>query len=262
MARSTLARHRTFANVHQFARTSAEGGGGGTGGAGGGSNTGGSGTDTGGSGGGGGGGGGTDGPQVGPNGYPENTPVAQMSVEHQAAYWKHYARHHEARADARSDYDQQKADAEKWRQAQLQNLPPDQRAIEEAKEAGRREAAAQAATATVGAVLRVALEARGKEGDELNLLVTGANPAAFLTDGQVDAAKVSTYVATLTGGSGGGGADGGGGNGAGGQNGGGTGGGSIGQGERQQAPSKGVGAGKALFADRHPKAAAAANANA
>ncbi|EHM24208.1 hypothetical protein SPW_7302 [Streptomyces sp. W007] len=52
--------------------------------------------------GGGGGGGGTP-PAVNEHGYPDNTPTADMTAEHQAAYWKHYARKHEALAKSAPD---------------------------------------------------------------------------------------------------------------------------------------------------------------
>lgn len=38
--------------------------------------------------------------QVGERGYPENTPVADMTIEQQAAYWRHHARKHEDRLKA------------------------------------------------------------------------------------------------------------------------------------------------------------------
>lgn len=37
---------------------------------------------------------------TGERGYPENTPVAEMTVEQQAAYWRHHARKHEDRLKA------------------------------------------------------------------------------------------------------------------------------------------------------------------
>jgi len=37
---------------------------------------------------------------AGDRGYPDNTPVADMSVEQQAAYWRHHARKHEDRLKA------------------------------------------------------------------------------------------------------------------------------------------------------------------
>jgi hypothetical protein len=49
----------------------------------------------------GGGGGGI--PKVNEHGFPDNTPTADMTPEHQAAYWKHHARKHEQRANAAPD---------------------------------------------------------------------------------------------------------------------------------------------------------------
>jgi hypothetical protein len=34
---------------------------------------------------------------VNEHGYPDGKPVAEMTPEHQVAYWKHHARKHEAR---------------------------------------------------------------------------------------------------------------------------------------------------------------------
>lgn len=49
------------------------------------------------------GGGGGGAPAVNANGFPDNTPVADMSTEHQVAYWKHHARKHEQRANTAPD---------------------------------------------------------------------------------------------------------------------------------------------------------------
>ncbi|MFI2213040.1 hypothetical protein [Streptomyces sp. NPDC020141] len=49
------------------------------------------------------GGGGGGAPIVNEYGYPDNTPTADMSAEHQVAYWKHHARKHEQRASAAPD---------------------------------------------------------------------------------------------------------------------------------------------------------------
>jgi hypothetical protein len=49
------------------------------------------------------GGGGGGGTAVNEHGFPDNTPTAEMSPEHQVAYWRHHARKHEARANAAPD---------------------------------------------------------------------------------------------------------------------------------------------------------------
>ncbi|MEU3730014.1 hypothetical protein AB0E81_11475 [Streptomyces sp. NPDC033538] len=42
-------------------------------------------------------------PAVNEHGYPDNTPTADMTPEHQVAYWKHHARKHESAAKAGPD---------------------------------------------------------------------------------------------------------------------------------------------------------------
>jgi hypothetical protein len=49
------------------------------------------------------GGGGGGGTAVNEHGYPDNTPTADMTPEHQVAYWKHHARKHEAAAKSAPD---------------------------------------------------------------------------------------------------------------------------------------------------------------
>ncbi|MCY0926210.1 hypothetical protein OTB20_08325 [Streptomyces sp. H27-H1] len=49
------------------------------------------------------GGGGAGATTVNEHGYPDNTPTADMTSEHQVAYWRHHARKHEARANAAPD---------------------------------------------------------------------------------------------------------------------------------------------------------------
>ncbi|MET7939628.1 hypothetical protein [Streptomyces sp. NPDC005302] len=51
----------------------------------------------------GGGGGGGGAPKLNEHGFPDNTPTAEMTPEHQVAYWRHHARKHEARANAVPD---------------------------------------------------------------------------------------------------------------------------------------------------------------
>ncbi|WP_327712365.1 hypothetical protein OG912_32095 [Streptomyces sp. NBC_00464] len=42
-------------------------------------------------------------PAINEHGYPDATPVAEMTTDHQVAYWRHYARKHEATAKAAPD---------------------------------------------------------------------------------------------------------------------------------------------------------------
>lgn len=98
-----------------------------------------------GAGGGGGGGTGSGAPTVNEHGYPDGTPVADMSAEHQVAYWKHHARKHEQRANSGPDATElerlRKAD-EELKRRQAADLSETERLQKE-----RDDAAAEAATA-------------------------------------------------------------------------------------------------------------------
>jgi hypothetical protein len=105
----------------------------------------------------GGGGGATGAPQVNEHGYPDATPIAEMSAEHQAAYWKHQSRKHEQRASAAPDA----AELERLRaaEAELATRKAAELTETERLQAERDAAAAEAATAkaTAEAATRRAL---------------------------------------------------------------------------------------------------------
>lgn len=130
------------------------------------------------------------------NGYPKDTPVVEMSDKEQAAYWKHHSRQHEAKAKSREDYDQQKADAEKWRQAQKDQMTPDQKAIDAAKEEARLEERRKIAPRLVKAEFK----AKAKNVDEelLEAFLEDLDHTKYLNaDGDVDADKVKQRVEKL-----------------------------------------------------------------
>lgn len=96
---------------------------------------------------GGGGGGGGNTVVVNEHGYPDATPVADMTAEHQVAYWKHHARKHEAAAKSAPDA----AELERLRQAdedlkkrQAADLSETERLQKERDEAAAEAAAAKA----------------------------------------------------------------------------------------------------------------------
>ncbi|WP_435613295.1 hypothetical protein [Streptomyces sp. bgisy159] len=97
----------------------------------------------------GGGGGGGGAPVVNEHGYPDSTPVADMSAEHQVAYWKHHARKHEQRANAAPDA----AELERLRQAdeELKKRQAADLSETERLQKERDDAAAEAATAKAAA---------------------------------------------------------------------------------------------------------------
>lgn len=135
------------------------------------------------------------------SGFPKDTPLVEMTVEQQLAYWKHHARKHEGTANARADYDQQKADAEKWRQHQNDNKAPDQKvlddAVAQAREETRREEQAKAAPRIVKAEFKAL--AAGKVSKELlDAFLEDVNHTVYLdANGELDTDKIQKRVDAL-----------------------------------------------------------------
>lgn len=147
---------------------------------------------------------GTQGGQGGTdNGFPENTPLAEMTAEQQVAYWKHQARKHEQRATQRGDYDELKAKADKFDQLEREKLTPSEQALAEAREAakaeGRAEAAREANSSAVKAMLEVTLQARGKTAEQVEGLLRHTNFETFVTDGAPDTAAIIAHADSIAG---------------------------------------------------------------
>lgn len=134
-------------------------------------------------------------------GFPKDTPLVEMTTEQQLAYWKHHARKHEGVAQSRADYDQQKADAERWRQAQEANKKPDEKLLDQARqeaaEAARREEQAKLAPRLVKAEFKSA--AAGKLSKELlDAFLEDVNHSVYLkADGELDTEKIQKRVEAL-----------------------------------------------------------------
>jgi hypothetical protein len=95
-------------------------------------------------------------PAVNEHGYPDATPIADMSAEQQAAYWKHQSRRHEQRASAAPDA----AELERLRAAEAElntrkaaDMTESERLKSEAEAARAEAEAAKAQAATVTAEL-------------------------------------------------------------------------------------------------------------
>lgn len=132
------------------------------------------------------------------NGFPENTPVANMTADQQVAYWKHQSRKHEQRAAERADYDTIKAERDRIKAASQTEA---EKAIEQAKAdaAAAATAAARAAFAPklVAAKLEAALAGK-MPADKIAGQVAFLDHSKFLTaDGEVDTDKVMQYAAGL-----------------------------------------------------------------
>lgn len=146
----------------------------------------------------------------GDRGFPANTPIAEMTAEQQAAYWKHQSRKHEANAKAAtarlesmSDYeDLKKAAADAAEASKTEH----EKALEAAKAEGAAEAEARYKRELVQAAIRTHLAKH-----EMRLKATGADGEVVVdanildvfdveklwSDGQVDSEKIATIFQTL-----------------------------------------------------------------
>lgn len=131
-------------------------------------------------------------------GFPKDTPLAEMTTYQQVAYWKHHARKHEGIANARGDYDQVKADAEKWKTYQDSNKAPDQKVLDAAIETARSEERAKNAPRLVKAEFKAA--AAGNIPPELlDAFLEDVNHTTYVKpDGELDTDKIAKRVEALT----------------------------------------------------------------
>ena len=134
----------------------------------------------------------------GDKGFPDNTPIEAMTDAQQAAYWKHHARKHENTVKARADYDQIKAKAAEYDEFKRQQMSDHERAVEDAKKAGRDEALREAGTRMVAAHIDAAVTAERISREQADVLLSVTDTTKFLTaDHSVDTDKVKALLDTV-----------------------------------------------------------------
>lgn len=131
--------------------------------------------------------------------FPPGTPVKDMEPAEQTAYWKHQARKHEDRVKAYGETTPEQlsklqADAAERQKALDEKKPDDVKALDAAREEGRKEARREAAPRLVGAEIK-AVAAGRIAGPALVALIANLNHENFLTDkGEVSTDKVTELV--------------------------------------------------------------------
>jgi hypothetical protein len=132
-----------------------------------------------------------------------------MTVEQQAAYWKHHARQHEDRSKAWRDAaggktaEELRAEREELEKLRNANRTDAEKAVADAKQAGTAEADAKWAPRLAAAEFRAALahlagvdERDGR--DKRDRIIAGINLADYITDsGDVDTDRVQSYAADI-----------------------------------------------------------------
>lgn len=135
-------------------------------------------------------------------GYPENTPVADMKPEEQAAYWRAQSRKHEDRYKSWSDTlggktaDQIKTELDELGTLRTAQLTDAEKAVEQAKKDARAEAAAEFAPKLASVALNAAL-AHVKDEDRQALLEPLDLSKFISTNGDVDTAKVAAFASKV-----------------------------------------------------------------
>lgn len=138
--------------------------------------------------------------EQGERGWPADTPVAEMTAEQAAAYWKHHSRKHEGRAreleeQARKDA----ADAAAWREHKENQKPEEQRASEDAVRKAVAEAEARVRAETTGKIFQAEFRAAAaRKGVDADAQLDYLDQARFITEaGDVDTDKITSFLETL-----------------------------------------------------------------
>jgi alanyl-tRNA synthetase len=136
-------------------------------------------------------------------GYPTDTPVAEMTTEQQAAYWKHQSRKHEERARSREDYDAVKAKAAELDKLREQQMSEQEKAAAKAHEAGlaegRRLEAAENNSKATRAMLEMALTSRGRNPEQVETLLRHVNFESYVANGEPDTDAIAAYADSIAG---------------------------------------------------------------
>lgn len=129
-------------------------------------------------------------------GYPQDTPLAEMTTAQQLAYWKHQSRKHERTAKERADYDDVAAKARQWDEQQKASMSDQDRLIQQAREEALAEARRENAEKLVTAEFRAA--ARGVDEKVLEGFLEDLNYSRYIgEDASVDTARIAERVKSL-----------------------------------------------------------------
>lgn len=131
-------------------------------------------------------------PKPDDKGFPADTPVAEMTAEQQAAYWRHHARKHEQRAKDREDYDRIKSELDEIKAA---GMSEQEKAVDEAKKAAKAEALREVGGRMVDAHIKASVTAGRLTQDQADVILDGLDRTRFLTtEGDVDTDKVTALL--------------------------------------------------------------------
>lgn len=146
------------------------------------------------------------GPSDGDKGFPEGTPLSEMSDAQKAAYWQHYARKHEDTVKGfKGLTPQQVADLQAENESlKGDRLSADEKALKAAREDAAKQARAEAEAQYLPQIRAAKVQSIASQivqGDKLNAFMEVVDTSRLLgEDGQVDDAKVMGYLTAMYGG--------------------------------------------------------------
>lgn len=131
-------------------------------------------------------------------GFPANTPVAEMSAEQQAAYYRHQQQKWQGRFKnlvGDRSFDEAKADLDAYAEYKKSQQTPAEQQLEQRYAQGRADANAEANTKAATAILRATLAAQDLPQDEIDGIVEPLDLTKFFTEdgSDVDVDKLTAY---------------------------------------------------------------------
>lgn len=145
-------------------------------------------------------------PPAGDKGFPEGTPLTEMTDAQKAAYWQHYARKHEDTVKAfKGLTPQQVAELQtKVEELESKNATAEEKAIKAARDEAFKQARSEAEAEFLPQLRAARVQAIASNivsGDKLTAFMEIVDPAKLLgEDGSVDETKVMGYLTAMYGG--------------------------------------------------------------
>lgn len=132
-------------------------------------------------------------------GWPENTPLAEMTLEQREAYWRDKAQKHEQSwkrvVDKNLTPDQILAMQAKLDQTERDRLPAAEKAIADAREAAKAEARAEMGSKGVDIHVNALVSFGRLTADNAKIILEGINRAAYVdAEGNLDHDKLAKYL--------------------------------------------------------------------
>ncbi|TDL05446.1 hypothetical protein [Mycobacterium paragordonae] len=148
-------------------------------------------------------------PQQPDRGFPESTPIAEMTSEQQAAYWKFHDRR---KSDTLKSYggitpEQARQNAERLQELEREQMTASERAVTEAREQAAREAAEAATKQWAPELAKQVVGQFVTDEDQRASVLAGIDPMRFVKDGKFDTDALIGHLTGLSAAFGGGAGD-------------------------------------------------------